>query len=77
MSKAVTAGSSPCQTRLLLANAYNVALQEYSKAVLELAEHRSWPKLDQDALQRGVEEAKQKVERARLEYESHIAEHGC
>jgi hypothetical protein len=66
-----------CKIKRQLSEEYAGAIKAYSGAALACAYCKSWDTPEHQALRRTAEEAKVKVDRARLDYESHVEGHGC
>jgi hypothetical protein len=64
-----------CKIKQRLAEAYSRELQKYSNAALAITRQTGTP--DAEALNREADEARLNVEMARLEFDFHVAEHGC
>jgi len=64
-----------CKTKQQLANVFALAVWHYSNAALALSEDTE--PSDAEAIRHATVEARLKVERARLDYDGHITEHGC
>jgi hypothetical protein len=67
-----------CQEKERLLQAYNVSTRAFSDAVDALDAGRGVTAREAyERLERTVLEARLKSEKSRLEYEQHIASHGC
>ena len=67
-----------CNDRRRLAEQFAVAAREYSEAVAQLVLHEGPPShAEYGALRSGVIEAHERCESAGVEFEQHVASHGC
>lgn len=68
----------PCQERVRLTDEYDRTASEYCRCVGVLSSRLGiLVKQDYDDIRRFTEEARKRSERARLDLEHHVAEHGC
>ena len=67
-----------CNDRRRLAEQFALAAREYSEAVIRLVQHEGPPShAEYDALRSGVIEAVERCESAGVDFEQHVALHGC